>query len=116
MASLFVLPTALPEAQANLIHLKQVRKGTGPIKNSITESFANHLCLLHPKALLSMASVAQPSSGWELGAVTGEQVSFSIPLAQAVPVPSWDLGMLPVWEQGCAHGNGEMLTGTGSDP
>lgn len=43
-------------------------------------------------------------------------MSFSIPLARAVPMPRWDLGMLPVWEQDRGHGNGEMLTGTGTGP
>lgn len=46
--------------------------------------------------------------------VIEQHVSFSVPLAQAVPMPGWDVGMLPAWEQGSARGNGEMLTGTGT--
>lgn len=88
------MQTTFSDAQPNLIHLKQMRKGTSPIKTKIIEWFANHL-YLHPKALSSTGSPLC------LGAVMEESVpGFSMPLMWAAPTPRWEMGTLLAWEQG----------------
>lgn len=114
---MFVLQTTFSDAQTNLIHLKQMRKGTSPIKNKIIESFANHL-YLHPKALPSIVTAVLGPPLW-LGAILEECVlvpGFSMALTRAAPTPRREMGTLPAQEQGNDHGNGAMVTGTGRWP
>jgi len=113
---LFVLQTTFSDAQTNLIHLKEIRKGTSPIKNKIIESFANHL-YLPPKALPSIITMVL-GHPLRLGAGSNYRgVCVSPWFLHAPDVgcthTEWEMGTLPAREQGGDHGNGAVKMGMG---